>query len=248
MSTSPDPNDQKNISLPAPSASRLLTSFTTFLTLTLHTLLYHRHLYPPETFLTARAYNLPVHQSRHPGVCTWIADAVTAVGAQLRRAAVERVVLAVHAPGQFRVLERWVIDVARFPEWGSITGGSAEGANGADPGGEDDGLVNWTDVNEALRGALRRIAYAAEKMAAPPQGCTFTLAVELRDEASAPIGHPQDWIPSQPSLQPSSKKQAQKQPATVAGPRATPIRSVQAGPLFFECWVEQPDGDEPKGG
>lgn len=31
--------------------------------------------------------------------------------------------------------------------------------------GDDDdaeGAINWADVNEALRGALRRIAYAAE--------------------------------------------------------------------------------------
>ena len=186
MSTTSDPNDQKNIALPPASASPLLTSLTTFLTLTLHTLLYHRRLYPRETFLTARAYNLPVHQSRHPGVCAWVTDAVASVGVQLRRAAVERVVLAVHAPREFRVLERWVFDVARFPEWGSTT--ASEGANGGAAAGEDDRLVNWTDVNEALRGALRRIAYAAEKMAAPPEGCTFTLAVELRDEASAPIG------------------------------------------------------------
>lgn len=179
------PDDQpgyQNLSIPASQASPLLTSFTTFLTLAIHSLLYHRTLYAPETFLTARAYNLPVRQSRHPGVCTWVTDAVTAVGAQLQRAAVDRVVFVIHAPRSLCVLERWVFDVARFPEWGSD-----EGNNGG--GGEvEEEHVNWTDVNEALRGALYRLAYAAEKMPRLPEGCTFTLAVELRDEASAPIG------------------------------------------------------------
>jgi hypothetical protein len=51
-----------------------------------------------------------------------------------------------------------------------------------------DGSVNWPDVNEQLRGALRRMASTAEKMDALPEGCTFTVAVELREEGLAPIG------------------------------------------------------------
>jgi len=43
--------------------------------------------------------------------------------------------------------------------------------------------------------------------------------------------HPQAWIPSEPNLQP-------KRGADVGG-KATPIRSVEAGPLFFECWIEE---------
>jgi len=47
---------------------------------------------------------------------------------------------------------------------------------------------NWTDVDEQLRGALRRMAHAAEGMVTLPEGCTFTVAVELREEGEAPIG------------------------------------------------------------
>lgn len=176
--------DNDATSLPPPQAFPLLSSFTTFLTVAIHSLLYHRNLYPPETFLTSRAYNLPVHQSRHPAVCTWITDAVSAAAVQIRRAAVDRIILVVHAPQGFRVLERWVFDVAWFPaDWGGDEQPPPPAA-GEDDGGDE---VNWADVNEALRGALRRIAYAAEKAPRLPDGCTFTLAVELRDEASAPI-------------------------------------------------------------
>ncbi|KAM5347949.1 hypothetical protein ACJ41O_007773 [Fusarium nematophilum] len=183
-------------SIPLPQAATLLSSFTTFLTLSLHTLLYHRGLYPSRTFLTARALNLPVHQSRHPGLCAWINDAVSAVAAQLRRGAVRRIAVSMHAPKTFDVLERWVFDVEAFPAWGDDAGEDDDDDGTYDPAlatgvlaaGGDDEFVNWADVNEALRGALRRVAHAAEMMPSLPEGSTFTLAVELRDEADAPIG------------------------------------------------------------
>ncbi len=61
----------------------LLTSFNAFLTIAIHNILYYREIYPQRTFLSAKAYNLPVHQSRHPKVCSWIQDAVDAVGGQM---------------------------------------------------------------------------------------------------------------------------------------------------------------------
>ncbi|POR31763.1 DNA polymerase zeta processivity subunit, partial [Tolypocladium paradoxum] len=110
-------------------------------------------------------------------------------------------------------------------------------------GGEH--AVNWADVNEALRGALQRVAYMGESMPPPPEGCTFTLAVELRDDALPPIQassqHPQLWIPSEPSLQPPTPSNPHTGSA-LGGASTTPIRSVQAGPLFFECWFEQGKG------
>ena len=50
--------------------------------------------------------------------------------------------------------------------------------------------------------------------------------------------HPQDWIPSEPNLQPKSKSKAVAG-EDLGGVKTTPIRSVQAGPMFFECWVEE---------
>ncbi|OAA59323.1 DNA-binding HORMA [Cordyceps fumosorosea ARSEF 2679] len=221
-------------------AGRLLASFSSFLAVAVHSLLFHRGLYPARSFLAARAYNLPVHQSRHPGVCAWVADAVAAGTAQVRAGTARAVVLAVHAPRSMAVLERWVFDLRSFPaDWGdagtmtargddSAAGLAEEQQAGATAGAEDE--VNWTDVNEGLRGALRRIAYAAEKSPALPENCTFTLAVELRDDSDAPIGHPQSWIPAEAAV---SSVSARRDVTT------TPVRSVNAGPLFFECWLEK---------
>jgi mitotic spindle assembly checkpoint protein MAD2B len=216
------------VAIPLPQAQLLLTSFTSFLTISIHSILYYRNIYPPQTFLSTRAYNLPVHQNRHPAVCAWIQDAVAAVQVQLAAGVVSRVAVAIHAPNQFEVgvdnksktsrpadsdastaagavvLERWIFDVSRFPAWPAMKdpkGKSKEEdapplQKGAGAGGDSISVandasldaVNWVDVDESLRAALRRIAYAAETSPSLPAGCTFTVAVELRDEAPAPTG------------------------------------------------------------
>ncbi|KAH8205605.1 hypothetical protein TruAng_000311 [Truncatella angustata] len=235
-------------------SSHLLISFTHFLTVSIHNIIFYRSLYPQATFLSTRAYNLTVHQSRHPAVCTWIQDAVDAVRAQLVLGSVSRIVVVIHARDS-KVLERWMIDVAQFPAFRGFKEPKESRKDEDDDGvgaperamldddveaGEParEARVNWTDVDEAFRGAVRRMAFAAEKMDSLPDGCTFTVAVELRGEGDAPIGYPQHWIPSERNLQPQSKDRLQPG-RDVGGQKTTPIRSVEAGPLFFECWVEE---------
>ncbi|UKZ79999.1 hypothetical protein TrVFT333_007763 [Trichoderma virens FT-333] len=175
------------LSLPPPTRRKpLLASFTSFLTIAIHSLLYHRRLYPETSFLAARAYNLPVRQSRHPGLCAWISDAVAAVAVQLRAGAVRRIVLAVHSPApQAAVRERWVFDVHRFPAWGEAETDAPtshqqpqqqqqQEEDDDEPMEEDvedvaDEKLNWADIHEALRAALQRLAYAAQGAPKLPQ-------------------------------------------------------------------------------
>ncbi|KAF7543659.1 hypothetical protein G7046_g9954 [Stylonectria norvegica] len=151
-----------------------------------------------------------------------------------------------HAPRSFAVRERWVFDVQSFPAWPDAARDPEKDPDDpAVPVVEvEEETLNWTDVNEAMRGALRRIADAAARTPPLVEGSTFTLAVELHDETTAPVGHPQKWIPAQPNLQPPTPS-APAQGSSLGGATTTPIRSVQAGPLFFECWLEQgPAPDE----
>ncbi|KAI0890269.1 DNA-binding protein [Annulohypoxylon maeteangense] len=252
MSLQPDDQfleDQQ--SLPLSQASQLLTSFTQFLTICIHNILYYRSIYPTETFLTSRAYNLPVHQSRHPKVCSWIRDAVDAVKAQLILGVVERIAVVIY-DGQARVMERWMFDVASFPAWKGFTEAKNIRMDEEDELDEEilgnienamEGKVNWADVDEQLRATVRKLAYAAEKLKQLPNGCTFTIAVELRDEGEAPIGHPQPWIPTQSNLQTKSKNR-ETAGQDVGGAKTTTLRAVEAGPLFFECWVEEGEAKE----
>ncbi len=253
---SPSPSPQE---VPVAEAHTLLTSFNEFLIVSTHTILYYRRIYPEHTFLSSNAYNLPVHQSRHPKVCDWVRDAADAVSAQLAAGAAERVAVVIHAPppsgkpsdGGGAVLERWVFDVSHFPAWpggveamrafeewwrleceGEDDSSGGEGAeseygaeedeedektedgadgrrsrgNKMDDGGgggsgddededdddEDDedneGVVNWADVDEQLRAMVKRLAHTGEKLSPLPSGCTFTVAIELRDDGEPPIG------------------------------------------------------------
>lgn len=201
------PHPAQSSTVPVLAAAPLLSTFTSFLTIAIHSLLYHRSLYPATTFLSARAFNLAVHQSRHPAVCAWINDAVSAISNQLNAGTARRIVVVVHSSDGSKVRERWVFDVERFPAWNLKNEAAVESDEPTSHQQQDDDedydseeeedeetaaevqdALNWADIHESLRGALQRLAYAAQAAEKLPPGCTFTLALELRDEAEAPIG------------------------------------------------------------
>lgn len=61
----------------------VVSAFSDFLIVAIHTILYERDIYPKTSFLKARKYNHPVRQSRHPKVCQWIQDAIAAVEVEM---------------------------------------------------------------------------------------------------------------------------------------------------------------------
>lgn len=48
--------------------------------------------------------------------------------------------------------------------------------------------ISLVDVEEQLRAGARKLAYCGSKLSSLPEGCTYTVAVELRDSADPPIG------------------------------------------------------------
>lgn len=58
----------------------------TQVTVSIHTILYIRKIYPQELFQRVRKYNTPVFQCRHPEVCIWVNDAIQAIGQELKKA------------------------------------------------------------------------------------------------------------------------------------------------------------------
>lgn len=163
----------------------LTTAFTDFLVVAIHTILYERGLYPPETFLLTRAYNFPVRQNRHPLVCKWILDAVSAVRDQMLKGAVRRVVVVIFSD-KHEVMERFLFDVERFPAVPEKEI-HTEFEEQAGEGGEEV-KVSRVDVEEQLRATIRKLAYCGGKLGELPEGCTYTVAVELKDKADPPIG------------------------------------------------------------
>ena len=61
----------------------VVSAYSEFLTVAIHTILYERNIYPQTSFIKARKYNYPVRQSRHPRLCKWIMDAVAAVETEM---------------------------------------------------------------------------------------------------------------------------------------------------------------------
>ncbi|KAG9230825.1 HORMA domain-containing protein [Amylocarpus encephaloides] len=222
---------------PSPLLSPILNTqfafhrtLTDFLTIAIHTILYTRELYPQSTFITARAYNLSVHQNRHPLVCRWINSSIDALDPLLEKNTVKRVVLVIYAPSG-EVLERFLFDISRFPvvdDHEKYT--EFDGARG---------IGNVVDVNEQLRHTIRKLDYAGSKMQPLPEDCTYTLAVELRDEAEPPIGHPQPWVPSEPSLQTGETGGSERIGSDLGGVKSMPVRLVESGDFILESWIEE---------
>ncbi|CAK7245526.1 MAG: hypothetical protein STHCBS139747_007110 [Sporothrix thermara] len=356
-------------SLSLDEAAQLYSTLHHFFEVAVHAVLYYRRLYPERAFATATAFDVPVHQSRHPAVCAWVRAAVEQVMVQIagggQAAAADKppaegvnaVAVVVHAPYRDdvspatsggglppgAVLERWVFDVRHLPRgWpGGIEAlrraqtdrskrdGRGDGADrgqhdgeldrrearearearrsrrrppekgaagaGGEDGGEEDvwgaggearynyydeeeelanaeseaeldeddntsgdgdehtgggdrdtsssfGTVNWTDLDDQLRGVLQRLAQAGQQVAALPDGCTFTVAIELGDGLEGEPGADTarrhmdtNWIPET-----SGHKQQPFGGETAAvGGSTTSIRSVDSAPLYLECWVEE---------
>ena len=238
----------------------LQQTLTSFLTVAIHTILYHRALYPPTTFLRTRAYNFPVYQSRHPAVCEWINSAVSSVGLLLQKGTVKRIVIPVFDEMGV-VMERFLFDVERFPVVGEkeklvefeardanpnnpnlTTNTNVEGQ--AQPQPQLKAGVKRADIEEQLRGTIRRLDYACSRLTPLPEDCTYSIAVELRDEPGVdpPIGHPQPWIPSEPSLQTGEKGESEEIGRDLGGVRTVPVRLVEAGEFVLEAWIEEGRG------
>jgi mitotic spindle assembly checkpoint protein MAD2B len=256
----------------APTYLDTLSAFTSFLTAYTHTLLYLRALYPRTSFVTSRFHNTPVHQSRHPLVCEWIRDAVSAVHAELLEGTVSRIGIVIFSnpdseTGSAKIMERYMFDVSTFPvvsrnernmeiQWEAESDeGSDEERVGRKKGKEKEWDANVdVDMSEQFRAALIVLQTRASQLKALPEGCSFNVSMELKDEADVdpPVRHPQPWIPVQPSLQKTGRKAVvrdeeeerqveagKNEGGDLGGVRVTPIRSVQAGVFRFETWVEE---------
>ena len=106
---------------------------------------------------------------------------------------VKRIVFVIYSE-MGEVMERFMFDVERFPvvpEREQCTEFVRDYGGGG--GDEEEGRlkgvgVSAVDVEEQLRAAILKLAYCGEKLGELPKGCTYTVAVELKDGADPPIG------------------------------------------------------------
>ena len=247
------------MSLPPPATTSVLNLLTThrslldtlasFLTVCTHHILFLRNIYPARSFLATRAYNYPVRQNRHPLVCTWINDAITAVRLQLARDMVEKVQLCIYETGHNQVLERWTFDLTTLP--------AVPEPEKDVPLEDEDDLslakpLNLTDLEATFRATLARISSTAPQLkplpspSAKPSGpaCSFTITLELRSDADRPVGRvdrrERAWMVAEPeSFSRSAPNRIKPTGRKEDDGTTTPVRRLEAGELRLELWVEE---------
>ena len=97
--------------------------------------------------------------------------------------------------------------------------------------GEKAAVLPTVDIQEQFRATMSKLSNCAAVLKPLPKGCTFTVAIELKAEGEAPIGHPQPWMPVE-----ARKENTLLRPASTS---MRPVRAVSAGDMIFESWIEQ---------
>jgi mitotic spindle assembly checkpoint protein MAD2B len=231
----------------------LVDTLTSFLTICTHHILYLRRVYPPVSFLSTRAYNYPIRQNRHPAVCKWINDAITAIRDQLTKNTVSNISLCIYETDSNSVLERWTFDLQSFP---SVPKRDRDVPFSTATDTPDDlpTKINLVDLEATFRATLSRITTSANRLKPlpePPHGpeCSFTLTIELATNADRPVGRlekeERKWIVAEPdpsssatALQPSDSSPTASSPNANAG-KIYPIRRLSTGPLHLELYVAE---------
>jgi hypothetical protein len=92
----------------------VLDTFIEFLIVAIHQILHERKIYSSTTFTTTKKYNLPVQQSRHPGLCDYINHTTTAVHRAILSGTVKRISVVIFVQDLPR--EQFVFDISRLSQ------------------------------------------------------------------------------------------------------------------------------------
>ena len=238
--------------------SSLIQTLCSFLTVSVHHILYLRSIYPRASFLCTRAYNFPARQNRHPAVCGWVTSAIDAIRDQLGKNTVEKVAICIFEVERNVVLEKWTFDLRTFPVVERVDRDTpfencGEGSNVSKI--NLDSKINIADVEAQFRAVLSRIDSASARLSTLPKHVeySFTISIEVRDDADRPVGmlekEERKWIAAEPEhwgngdeQQDTSSGETQSRHRVAACKdydRTVPIRRLEAGQLRMEVWVEE---------
>ena len=196
---------------------------------------------------------------------------MAAVRDQVERGTVESVSVCIFETGRNQVLERWTVDLRAFPVVekarrevpfaARVEDEDVATTAGPAAGGDESLLrrkINVADLEAQFRGMLSRISTASTKLKPLPKEpeCSFTVTIEVKDDADRPVGRldklERAWVAAEPdifddndddddeddedhnaSLSPDRSKPRHNQGKT------TPVRRLEAGELRLEMWVEE---------
>ncbi|KAF3114394.1 hypothetical protein TWF706_008321 [Orbilia oligospora] len=226
---------------PIDTYANLITSFTDLLLISIHTILYEREIYPSTLFIATRKYNHPVRQARHPLVCQWIQEAVDACAEELMKCTVDLIAVNIISSTN-KPLERFVFDVSRFPVIATTDIHSPFVVTDED--GNETGSGTLADLEEHMRAVITKLSYSTRKLRKLPKGCTFSVSVELKNEATAPEGNPPVWIAAEYQEDDTPLRRRGTALKTRDTNRTIPVRSLVMGALALETWIEEAEGNK----
>lgn len=235
----------------------IAASFTNFLGVAMHQILFLRSVYPRATFLPVRAYNYPVRQSRHPKVCDYISDVCLAVESEILKGTITAVTVIISSVRTNQPMERYAFDLSGFPHVpvGEIFTTFEE--RNKEEATRPPTTAQTIDLEAQFRACLARLASACARLTPLPRDDEFgfTVCIEVREDALPPAGttkEEQTWIVAEPGqvhvrsctapFSVSKLGSYSQQPAIpkINGRAKTvPVRRVEAGELRLELWVEE---------
>lgn len=232
----------------------LVRQLCDFLCVAIHSILSHRRIYPADQFEQARVYRIAAPRARHPLLAAYINDAVAAVADELRRnvcKAVQVLILpSLHGAGTEHtgnggaggggetesgveaadgpVYERFVFDLSDLPhveqgDWHTPLRGTVRD------------VVLDDQLEHQFRAALLKIATVSTTLGDLPDGCTFAIAIDLRDEKAQPA-EVERWLPD-PLGAPQGSTRGDD--SRSKGKTILPVRTVDFATLKFAVWMEE---------
>jgi len=204
--------------------------FIDFLIVAVHQILSLRQIYPQTTFIRARKYNLPVDQSRHPGVCRWILSTVESVERAIQSGTVKRIAIVIIVENSPK--ERFVLDVQNLYR---VTTSSPEAEQTIERHTDVAGSFPVVDAEEQLRALLSELRNHCASLD-PLQGTsTFTLSMEVDRLSTSTSNDPHLW--ENAPLHEHIEHEMLSEDRT-PGNNTTLIRHVKAGIMQFTMLYE----------
>ena len=156
------------------------------------------------------------------------------------------------------VLEKWTFDLRTFPLVEKLDRDTPFEREDAGSNTSTTNLkerINVADLEAQFRAVLTRVASASARLSDLPRQaeCSFTVSIEVRDEADRPVGRLEKeermWVAAEPmpfsaAVDPREGLSAEEQdevmpPARKPHGKTVPVRRLEAGELRMEVWVEE---------
>lgn len=167
-----------------------------FLEITIHSILYHRNVYPKKIFQLKKKYNIPVHVITHSGLNQYITDFLKAAASLYQQGQLDEVHLQI-SDDQNNPLQTYVFRVIRIED--TLSSERAK----------DPFLLMMENV---MKACLLKLSSTNSEMPSLPDNSQFELVLKLKSFDS--ISNTREdqnfqkfqWIPQDEKLSPSKSK------------------------------------------